>query len=218
MAGRAYQMSWGPYFGQAEASVHLSRFADATVGRETGILFSDGQTCMVLRQPVLDADGLGHSMIARWMPAPAGADARIDAADRERVRTGDDDGGRGAIARAQGEMALGQALARFLGSETGEHAVGMAFDLLGLLAAALLLFVPGVARRKSAFSRQVPEAWPEPAPCSARSSTARPRPTSGATARRRRRCRCWHWCWPCRTCRSADGDAAGPAERPAGAR
>ncbi|HQT62363.1 MAG: hypothetical protein B7X09_00250 [Acidiphilium sp. 21-66-27] len=145
MAGRAYQMSWGPYFGQAEASVHLSRFADATVGRETGILFSDGQTCMVLRQPVLDADGLGHSMIARWMPPhpPAPTPGLMQRIENvfERAMTME---GEAAIARAQGEMALGQALARFLGSETGEHAVGMAFDLLGLLAAALLLFVPGV--------------------------------------------------------------------------
>ncbi len=143
--GAANFIGWGPYIGAGEASAHLIPFTNVALDVKTGIIWTDGRACMVLRQPVLDSNGFGQTLIAQWVPTPPpppppkNLGQRVEAFFENAMTTY----GEEQMAEAQANMAMNQALLNFLGSNTGEHTVGLGFDLLGLLAFALL-FVPVV--------------------------------------------------------------------------
>ena len=144
---RNAKISWGPYSNRVDALLCLGRFTDKALGPGLGVLWSDGQACMLLRKPALDADGFGQSLIAEWIgPLPAARPAAPPTV-WERVKhvfeRAMELSGEAQIANAEAAMAEGQAIRDWFADKDHEHAVALAFDILGVVGFALL-FVPGI--------------------------------------------------------------------------
>ena len=145
-------VSWAPYTGKAEATYCLTRFVDQALSPHIGIIWCSQDAGTLVRAPVPDANGYGFAVTIEWQAAAPPPPPHPTIMQRlERVF---DDAmaaeGRAAIAQGQAQMAEGRALASFFASKEGEHATGMAIDVLGLVCFAAL-FVPGIGEAELGF-------------------------------------------------------------------
>ncbi|SIQ81961.1 MULTISPECIES: hypothetical protein [Acidiphilium] len=143
-----YRIDWGPYASQAEAAICLGQFADATLGFDVGIIYCDSAAACLLRRAVYGADDNGYALIVqshgpvrppRLREAPPGFLARVERFFEEACAAY----GRQQIAQGQMDIAMGQAMERWLSNPTHEHEIGIAVDVLGIVSFAML-FVPGI--------------------------------------------------------------------------
>lgn len=141
-------MSWGPYIDQGEATVCLSRFVNASLGTDLGIVFCDRNAACLIRRPHYDPDGKGFSLIVQshgpvQPPAPKEAPAGFLARVEKFFEEASSAYVRQQMLQAQVGIATSQAIARWLSNPTHEHEVGLAVDVLGIVSF-FMLFVQGV--------------------------------------------------------------------------
>lgn len=147
-----YRMNWGPYADRGEATVCLSRFTNATLGTDLGIVYCDINAATLLRRPNYDANGKGYTLIANWLgpvipprlqPPSEGFLGRVEHFFENILA----DYGREQIKQSEMQLSYGraidQSLAQWMSNPTHEHEIGLAVDILGVVSFALL-FVPGV--------------------------------------------------------------------------
>lgn len=145
-------MNWTPYANEGEATFCLTRFVDAALSPEIGIIWCSQDACALIRKPKPDASGYSYTVVMDWHPAPPPPPAKPtvwqkveklfwDAMERE---------GEAELARSQADLAMGQAIVNFFGSKEGEHVTGMAVDVLGVLCFAAL-FIPGIGEAELGF-------------------------------------------------------------------
>lgn len=144
-------LDWSPYASRNEAIFCLGRFTDAALGSDIGLIWCDADAAMLLRRPRLTDDGFGNTLIASAGPPPPPPPphdwlGRLKAAVEDALtRIGE-----AQMMEAEANLAMGQTIADWFADKDHEHEAGLAFDILGLAAFALL-FVPGLGEAEMAF-------------------------------------------------------------------
>jgi hypothetical protein len=108
-------IDWAPYHNRGEAACFLFRLVDRMLGPDVGVVWTAWDAAIVLRKPILDNLGFGHSAIFRWHPA-----------------------GHGALpppAVPNNPVPATNFFADFLANKDNEHKISFGFDVLAIVVA-----------------------------------------------------------------------------------
>jgi hypothetical protein len=147
-------IDWTPYLNGGEAAYCLTRFTNAALSPDIGIVWCSSNACTLIRKPKLDQDGYGFSVIMRWHPVPPPPPPPVKKSFWQKAETifwnAMEQSGEAQLAESQADLAMGQALLDLLSQPKTEHKLGLGFDLLAL-AGFGMLFIPGLGEAEMAF-------------------------------------------------------------------